>query len=461
MNLKNMGKHIKYYTVNKIGYVIKENSLEQSELGNLVYNDVKIDIQELYSLLYITYEEICDLIRMENNLDVLHNYLSVDLHIETLISNLSYELSKLLNPLALKIYRRFLVRLAEDENFDNYNETKEILNSFELPDSEIYDKIKTWLYNLENWVLDNVNLLLNEKQNNINKSFFGDITNRIKELFDKVKTKIDNFISYTISSIKTKADKLILNIHGIEKYEIIASGNSNCCKYCQDMAGEIYDVDALQIGENAPPFHPHCDCRIKGRRTTANIDESMILNENLESYDRDSAINYAINWYDKYNPSYPDFSSKGDCANFVSQCLESGGFKMNEYWHCYPENAEEVNPLYHLIDQFNNWNCTPAWSVAKDQYEYLKNSNIVIDEMILNSTKDIEFAINNSENPVKVGDIMYLQWDKDYPHHATIISKIENNMIFYAAHTNSQREKPLSEFFDDNKNGMAYILKIK
>ena len=56
---------------------------------------------------------------------------------------------------------------------------------------------------------------------------------------------------------------------------------------------------------------------------------------------------------------------------------------------------------------------------------------------------------------------MYLQQDKDYPHHATIIRKIENNMIFYAAHTNSQEKKPLFEFFDDNKNGIAYILKIE
>lgn len=182
--------------------------------------------------------------------------------------------------------------------------------------------------------------------------------------------------------------------------------------------------------------------------------------KNLESYDRDSAINYAINWYDKYNPSYPNFS-KGDCANFVSQCLEAGGFKMNEYWHCYPKNPKEVDPLFHLIDRFNNWNCTPAWSAAKGQYEYLKNSNIVIGKMILNSTKDITSAINNSEKPVKVGDIMYIQWDKDYPHHATIISKIENDMIFYAAHTNSQEKNPLSEFFDNNKNGIAYILKIK
>ncbi len=27
--------------------------------------------------------------------------------------------------------------------------------------------------------------------------------------------------------------------------------------------------------------------------------------------------------------------------------------------------------------------------------------------------------MNDAENPVKVGDIMYLQWDKDYPYHAT------------------------------------------
>lgn len=58
----------------------------------------------------------------------------------------------------------------------------------------------------------------------------------------------------------------------------------------------------------------------------------MILNDDLESYDRDSAIEYAVNWYNKYNPNYPNFSSSGDCANFVSQCLEAGGLQMNEYW---------------------------------------------------------------------------------------------------------------------------------
>lgn len=69
--------------------------------------------------------------------------------------------------------------------------------------------------------------------------------------------------------------------------------------------------------------------------------------------------------------------------------------------------------------------------------------------------------INNTEIPVKVGNIMYLKFDQDRPHHATIISKIDNGMIYYAAHTTPQDGKKLSEFFEEHLNGSAYILKIK
>ncbi len=457
------------FIINKTGYILKETPILNkspafsnlpSQIRDLVYNDIKNNIKEIYHLIDSVYEEICDLIQTGNSLSVPYD-LSIDLHIETLINKLSYELLKLLNPLALKTYRRFLVRLTEHEEFDNNKEAKELLSSFELPDSEIYDKIQTWVYKLEDWILDNVNSSLNETSKSVNKSFFSDALDNIKEFFDKARTKIDDFISYTISTVQTKVDKLLLDIHGIEKYEIIESGNSNCCEHCQEMAGEIYDVDELQIGKNAPPFHPHCDCKIKGLRTTADIDEPMILNDDLEIYNRNAAIDYAINWHDKFNKDYPNFSSRGDCANFVSQCLFHGGFQMNEYWHCYLKNIEDVNPFYHLLDKFNEWNYTPAWSAAKDQYEYLKNSNIVTGETILSSIEDISTAINDSENPVKVGDVMYLKWDKDYPHHATIISRIENDMIFYAAHTSPQDYKSVAEFFKEYKNGNVYILKIR
>lgn len=463
----NKNNNHQYFVINKTGYVLKEHSVsnETPELSNLpaqtrdlVYNDIKNDIKGIHNLIDGVYEETCDLIQMENSLSTPY-----DLSIEIIISRLSYELLNLLNPLALKIYRRFLIRLAEQGDFDNTKEAKKLLSSLELPDNEIYGKIKTWVYKLENWILDNINSSLNENETSksINKNFFSDVFDNIKELFDKVKTKINTFISYIKSNIYTKIDQVKLKEQGIREYEIVQSGNSNCCEHCQEMAGKIYNVDKLKIGENAPPFHLNCNCKIEGKKTYADITEPMVLDENLESYDRDAAINYAIYWHNKFNPNYPNFSSSGDCANFVSQCLKAGGFQMNEYWHCYPRNVEEVNPIYALIFNFIKWSYTPAWSAAKDQYEYLKNSNIVTGETIISNPEDIAAAINDPENPVKVGDVMYLKWDKDYPHHATIISKIENNMICYAAHTTPREKEKLSAFFNENKNGTAYILKIK
>ncbi len=456
-----------YFVINKTGYVLKEHSVSNKtpELSNLpaqtrdlVYNDIKNDIKGIHNLIDSVYEETCDLIQMENSLSTPY-----DLSIEIIISRLSYELLKLINPLALKIYRRFLIRLAEQGDFDNTKEAKKLLSSLELPDNEIYGKIKTWVYKLENWILDNINSSLNENETSktINKNFFSDVFDNIKELFDKVKTKINTFISYIQSNVKTKINQVKLKEQGIREYEIVQSGNSNCCEHCQEMAGKIYNVDELKIGENAPPFHLNCNCKIEGKKTYADITEPMVLDENLESYDRDAAINYAIYWHNKFNPNYPNFSSSGDCANFVSQCLKAGGFQMNEYWHCYPRNVKEVNPIYALIFNFIKWSYTPAWSAAKDQYEYLKNSNIVTGETIISTPEDIAAAINDPENPVKVGDVMYLQWEDEHPHHATIISKIKGDMIHFAAHTDPYDEKPLSAFFNEKKNGTAYILKIK
>lgn len=52
------------------------------------------------------------------------------------------------------------------------------------------------------------------------------------------------------------------------------------------------------------------DTRTEGRRTIAGTDEPMILNDDLKSYDRSAAINYAINWYDKLNTDYSNLSFK-------------------------------------------------------------------------------------------------------------------------------------------------------
>jgi len=54
------------------------------------------------------------------------------------------------------------------------------------------------------------------------------------------------------------------NENGVEEYEIISSGNANICARCAEMVGQVFRVDELVIGENAPPFHPNCGCVITG-----------------------------------------------------------------------------------------------------------------------------------------------------------------------------------------------------
>ena len=139
------------------------------------------------------------------------------------------------------------------------------------------------------------------------------------------------------------------------------------------MDGKAFYLSELKAGKNAPPFHPNCGCTIIGKRTLSDINEPLELAYPMLGYDRRSAVWYAIQWYNSKNPKYPQFSDNtGDCANFVSQCLVAGGFKMNEYWHYYDRN--DVNPMM-FFKPYLRWSYTEAWSVAREQYEYLKNSD--------------------------------------------------------------------------------------
>ena len=175
-------------------------------------------------------------------------------------------------------------------------------------------------------------------------------------------------------------------------------------------------------------------------------------------YDRKAAHLYAITWYNKRNPDYPYYNS-GDCANFVSQCLKAGGFKMNDSWSSYLKKG--FNLMFSGLNPNDKWNVSEAWRKAPTQYEYLKKSDLISGSVIINSSDEIASVANAKKDRVRIGDIMYLQFDKDVPHHATIITSVRDGMIYYNAHTDSADDKALSMFFDKYPKGKAYILKIK
>lgn len=76
------------------------------------------------------------------------------------------------------------------------------------------------------------------------------------------------------------------------------------------------------------------------------------------AYDQAAAQVYADKWVLSHNPSYRNWiSSNADCANFVSQCMQAGGFKEDSKWY------------YNFLTQ------SKSWVNADELKNYIKNVN--------------------------------------------------------------------------------------
>ena len=103
------------------------------------------------------------------------------------------------------------------------------------------------------------------------------------------------------------------------------------------------------------------------------------------------------------------------------------------------------------MPQINNmmftWNISENWRKADNEYEYFKGKNYSKEVITIDSPSEISNAI--AHNKIQVGDLMYFDEDGDgIPNHATIISKINRDMIYYAAHTEPRRMQKLTYFLD-------------
>ena len=69
-----------------------------------------------------------------------------------------------------------------------------------------------------------------------------------------------------------------------------------------------------------------------------------------------------------------------------------------------------------------------------------------------------------SNNNIQAGDLMYFgEMDANgniLVHHATIITSIDNNSIYYAGNTISRFDYPLLDSFDSADNKMVFIVQI-
>ena len=131
-------------------------------------------------------------------------------------------------------------------------------------------------------------------------------------------------------------------------------------------------------------------------------------------YDRVAAVNYALAHYDNPSANYPNYTNYGgDCTNFVSQCLEAGGW--NQTSMSLPRASEKA--WYH-----KKGSAMPAlqyrsmsWTSAKALSKYLAYTDRVV---------KMSFPFNNYE----VGDIV--QYLRGSVGHSMIVTRKEEGKLY-------------------------------
>lgn len=176
------------------------------------------------------------------------------------------------------------------------------------------------------------------------KNFFDDALESIEDFFSNLKNRIDRLIFNIVSLIQTEAKKFDFKRHGIDKYQIVLSENSNVCEKCQEMDGKIFHVDELEIGVTAPPFHPNCGCTmvpyVEEEKEPEDVESETNDNQIIEYVTAsqleyigfnnvtDSMVKELNETLAKYN-----ITSKEQITHFLSQCyVESGTWRIEIDW---------------------------------------------------------------------------------------------------------------------------------
>lgn len=154
------------------------------------------------------------------------------------------------------------------------------------------------------------------------------------------------------------------------------------------------------------------------------------------------AANYAMRYALSYNPAYPDMSAEGDCTNFVSQCLYSGGISMvgtRSYAGTFSSTTEWFCKDYSsgILSAFA---VSTSWSRATDFTTYMRG--------VANTVSD-KFYISHLHNSCAVGDVVMLAGKyTETAYHAIIISAKDSSKSYYCGHTTDRYNHSI-EYLDE------------
>lgn len=230
----------------------------------LIYDEIKDEILKTYSVIDRAKEDV-EILKIQNNSYSINKDV-LEIEIESIAESMVDELDKSIRKITQKTYEKTRETLSK--------EWPEILGTSpeapvdDLIESELYDKIDSWIKNFRIWLFENINFAFYdtylEEKSFIQKNILDDFFDGIKETFEKVRGKIESITRNAILDARTAAQKIEFKKQRIESYEVVLSANPNSCEKCRKMAAKSKDrpfnIADLKIGETAPPFHPNCGC---------------------------------------------------------------------------------------------------------------------------------------------------------------------------------------------------------
>ena len=167
----------------------------------------------------------------------------------------------------------------------------------------------------------------------------------------------------------------------------------------------------------------------------------------LMRYSGADAATYARKWAKKTNSSYPRFGN--DCTNFVSQCMEAGGWAMKG-GSCSDRTDNDVWWYGASKCWYPGVRASYTWAGAANFYRFMRASGR---GTAANHVKDLE-----------IGDVLQMQFDGDSSiHHTMIVTDKTADDTFFSYHTTDHLDEPFwapGGIFDRYPTATYYAWKL-
>lgn len=202
------------------------------------------------------------------------------------------------------------------------------------------------------------------------------LINKISKKFNTTKRRAGNVVMTESAYFASVAQEECYKDLDVDRYEIVATLDTKTSKICQDMDGEVFDMNEYEPWVTAPPFHNFCrtvtapyfeDFTEGSKRwyrdadgNTGYVDADMKYNEWYDKYIENSMeeeYTEIVNDFEnekEYRSTVIDENSNGDIVKNGEIIIKAKKLKnstIDAYKDIY---AEEIKPKY-MHDYINNF----------------------------------------------------------------------------------------------------------